>query len=96
LDRERLEDDSALVIAPTQGIHTFGMRFRLDVVGVNRQGVVVSIRRQVPRRRLVFSFRAFAIVEVNEGTCDACGLRLGERLEVVVLTEAGATPAAGV
>ena len=53
------------MIAPTQGVHTFGMRFALDIVGVNRAGEVVSLRAGVPRRRLVFSWRAFAIVEME-------------------------------
>jgi uncharacterized membrane protein (UPF0127 family) len=83
LGRDHLDDGAALVIAPTQGIHTFGMRFPLDVVGVDRRGVVVSIRQGVPRRRVVLSLRAFAMVELGAGGCQACGLRVGERLDAV-------------
>jgi uncharacterized protein len=84
LGRERLEDQAALVIAPTQGIHTFGMQFALDVVGVDRAGTVVSIRTRVPPRRLVFSMRAFALVELNAGACDGCRLQVGDVLDAVV------------
>jgi uncharacterized membrane protein (UPF0127 family) len=73
----------ALVIAPTQGVHTFGMRFAIDVVGVNRDGEVVSLRPKVPRRRLVFSWRAFAIVEAEAGRAEALGLRVGDQLDVI-------------
>jgi len=80
---ERLPAGHALVIAPTQGVHTFGMRFALDIVGVNRAGEVVSLRAGVPRRRLVFSWRAFAIVEMEAGRAESVGLRVGDQLEVI-------------
>lgn len=83
LGQESLAAGHALVIAPTQGVHTFGMRFAIDIVGVRRDGEVVSIRRAVPRRRIVFSLRAFAIVELAAGATDQGGLKVGDRLEVV-------------
>jgi hypothetical protein len=49
--RDRLAAGHVLVIAPSQGVHTFGMRFAIDVVGVSRRGQVVSIRRGVVPRR---------------------------------------------
>jgi uncharacterized protein len=78
--RDGLDADAALVIAPTQGVHTFGMRFCLDVVGVKRNGEVVSVRPHVTRRRVVFSLRAFAMIEVNSGVCARVGLQVGDRL----------------
>jgi uncharacterized membrane protein (UPF0127 family) len=83
LGRESLAAGHALVIAPTQGVHTFGMQFPIDVVGVGRDGKVVSIRRSVPRRRIVFSLRAFAIVELAAGATDQAGLEVADHLEVV-------------
>ena len=84
LDAEALASGQALVIAPTQGVHTFGMRFAIDVVGVARDGTVVSVRAAVPRRRLVFSWRAFAMVEAEAGRAQAQGLRVGDQLEVII------------
>jgi uncharacterized membrane protein (UPF0127 family) len=78
-----MEPGEALVIAPTQGVHTFGMRFPIDIVGVTRSGAVVSLRRDVPRRRIVFSWKAFAIVELPAGATDRCGLAIGDLVEVV-------------
>ena len=40
LGRDALDPDSAIVIAPSQGVHTFGMRFDIDIVGVARDGRV--------------------------------------------------------
>lgn len=80
LGRQGLPAGHALVLAPCQGVHTFGMRFPIDIVGVNRDGRVVTIRHAVPRRRVVLAFRAFAIVELSAGRCAVAGLRAGDRL----------------
>lgn len=72
----------ALVIAPSQGIHTFGMAFAIDVIGIGRDGVIVGLRRAVPRRRLVFMWRAFAVVEMAAGTIDAVACRIGDQVVV--------------
>jgi uncharacterized membrane protein (UPF0127 family) len=80
LGRDALDPNSAIVIAPSQGVHTFGMRFNIDIVGVGRDGRVIKIREAVPPRRLVFSLRAFAIVEMAAGACTRMGLRVGDRL----------------
>ena len=81
LGRERLDAGGALVIAPSQGIHTFGMRFEIDVVAVNRDGVVVKIRTRVPPRRIVIALSAFAIIELPAGSASAASLRIGDRLQ---------------
>ena len=78
--RDRMEDDAALVIAPTQGVHTFGMKFPLDIVGVRRNGDVVSVQCSVRSRRIVLSLRAFAIVELAGGACGRAGVRVGDHL----------------
>ncbi len=80
LGRDALAPGEALVIAPSQGIHTFGMRFAIDVVFADRRGAVVAIAAGVPPRRIRLAWRAFAVVELGAGTCQAAGLRLGDRL----------------
>lgn len=75
-----MDDDAALVIAPSQGVHTFGMKFPLDIVGVRRNGEVVSVQYGVKSRRIVLSLRAFAIVELSGGACGRKGVRVGDRL----------------
>ena len=80
LGRDRLEPGRAVLIAPTQGIHTFGMRFAIDIVAVTRDGVVVKIRANVPRRRIVLALKAFAIIELPAGSVTAANLQVGARL----------------
>jgi uncharacterized membrane protein (UPF0127 family) len=80
LGRDRLAPGEALVIVPSQGIHTFGMRFSIDVVFVDRHGGVLTIAHAVPPRRFRFAWRAFAVVELAAGACHAAGLQAGDEL----------------
>src|SRR4029077_19922155 len=50
LGRDGLAPSHALVIAPCNGVHTFGMRFAIDVIFVARDGRVVKIARAVAAR----------------------------------------------
>jgi uncharacterized protein len=83
LGTDALPSDEGLVIAPTQGIHTFGMRFALDVVFVNRDGVVVRVAPGVPPRRVRLAWRAFAAVELVSGRSASVGVAAGDRLDAV-------------
>lgn len=80
LGRQSLGDGEGLVIAPSQGIHTFGMRFPIDVIGVARDGRVLKIRTAVPSRRLVFCLRAFAMVELSAGAAERLDVQIGDVL----------------
>jgi uncharacterized membrane protein (UPF0127 family) len=60
----------ALLIPDCASVHTFGMRFPLDVVFLDECGGVVRVERDVRRRRLLFCRRAFAVVETRAGEAE--------------------------
>lgn len=62
LDREQA--GSGLLIPRCRSIHTFGMRFALDLVFLDRDGRPCSVRRGVPARRFVWDRRASAVLEL--------------------------------
>jgi len=80
LGRTGLAPGHALVIAPSNLIHTFFMRFAIDIVFARKDGTVVKIRRSVPARRISGALRAFAVVEMAAGTLAEPDLRVGDRL----------------
>lgn len=80
LGRAALTDDEALVIAPTQGIHTFGMRVAIDVVFVDRGGTVLAVSPAVPPCRVRLCWRAFAAIELAAGRTAAAEVRPGVTL----------------
>lgn len=87
LGRSSIAAGEGLVIAPSQGVHTFGMRFAIDIVGVARDGSVVKVRNGVPPRRIVLALSAFAIVELPAGTAASLGLRVGDRLRALAVAD---------
>jgi uncharacterized membrane protein (UPF0127 family) len=86
LGRDGLAPGHALVIAPSNMVHTFFMRFAIDVLIVSRRGVVVRAAAAVPARRLVGAWRGFAVVELAAGALAASDTRKGDvvTLEAVV------------
>ena len=80
LGRASLADESALVLAPCNSIHTFFMRFAIDVVFVDRDGHIRRARRTLKPWRIQVAFRAFAVVELASGALDRSDTRVGDRL----------------
>jgi uncharacterized protein len=65
-----LDRDAAgpgLLIPRCRSIHTFGMRFPLDLVFLDGAAEAVSVRRRVPPRRLAVERRARAVLELPAG-----------------------------
>lgn len=61
LDLEQV--GTGLLIPRCSSVHTFGMRFALDLYLLDRDGAVIEARHGVPGRRVAFCRRAAAIVE---------------------------------
>src|SRR4051812_5866949 len=64
LGRDVLPESTALIIAPSNAVHTFFMRFPIDVAFVRRDGQVIKVRSAVRPWRLTASLRAFAVIEL--------------------------------
>ncbi len=73
---DALPDGQALRIPRCRSVHTFGMRFALDLVWLGAGGEVLRVDRDVPPRRLRTCLRARAVVECAAGGADA-GLLAG-------------------
>jgi uncharacterized membrane protein (UPF0127 family) len=55
--------DHALLIPNCRSVHTFGMRFEIDVTFLDERGGTIRVERAVPPRRVLFERRAFAVLE---------------------------------
>jgi hypothetical protein len=62
LDRERVGE--GLLIPNCRSVHTFGMRFALDLLFLDSEGRVVEVRRGIGRRRIVRCPAASAVLEL--------------------------------
>lgn len=53
-----------LLIPRCRSVHTFGMRFPLDVTFLDERGGVISVQPGVPRRRIVREAGASSVLEI--------------------------------
>jgi uncharacterized membrane protein (UPF0127 family) len=67
---DALAPDLALHIPQTPSVHTFGMRFALDLIWLRKDGTVARIDRNVGPHRLTFCPRARSVVETVAGAAD--------------------------
>jgi len=62
-----LPPGTALLIPDCRSVHTFGMRFALDLVWLDRSGNLVAIDQRVPPLRIRTRRRAAAVIEAPAG-----------------------------
>ena|SRR2546425_586365 len=62
-----LPSEYALLIPRCRSVHTFGMRFRLDVVFLDERGRAIRVELDVPAWRILVCRRAFAVLEARAG-----------------------------
>jgi uncharacterized membrane protein (UPF0127 family) len=77
-----LGQSEALLIAPCSSIHTFGMRYPIDVVFVDREARILRVFPQVRSGRIRIAPGARAVLELRAGAAAqhefAPGVRLTE------------------
>jgi len=67
---DELPAATALHIPRCRSVHTFTMRFPLDLIWLDKRGEVVRVDPSVPPRRLKSCLRARSVIEANGGTAD--------------------------
>jgi len=81
LGRDGLASGSGMLIRPCSSVHTCFMRFPIDVVFLDRDGLVRRIvARMVPWRLARGGGPAWQTLELPAGAGAAAGLREGDRL----------------
>ena len=69
----------ALHIPRCRSVHTFTMRFPLDLIWLGKDGGVVRVDRDVPPNRHKACRRARSVIETNAGAADAFVAALEDR-----------------
>ena len=67
LGRDALDLSAGMMLAPCVAVHTAFMRFPIDVVFVDREGVVRKIVRDLKPWRIAAAPRAYAALELAAG-----------------------------
>lgn len=83
LGRSRLEDGEGLIIRPCKGVHSFGMKFPIDVAYVSKDGRVIHIISPLSPNRLgPLMLRADWILELPQGAISRTETVLGDILAI--------------
>jgi uncharacterized membrane protein (UPF0127 family) len=83
LGRARLEPGEALLTRPTWSVHTFFMRFAIDVVFVDRGLSVVAVAPNLRPWRVAARRRAHSVLELAAGEAGRQRLEPGMTLLLV-------------
>src|SRR6267142_2662684 len=82
LRHDKLNKGEGLWIYPTQAIHTFGMRFPIDVVFLDRRLRVKRVYHGlVPYRLTSLVWGAKSVLELASGTLAGTGTTVGDELQ---------------
>ena len=85
LGRDGLNPGEGLWIVPSQAVHTFFMRFPLDLVYIDSKHRVRKLRQNVPPGRISYSLFASSVLELAAGTIARSQTRKGDLLEIEAL-----------
>ena len=92
LGTPQLEPHSGLLIFPTQGVHTFFMKYPIDIVFINRRRQVIGTRVGLkPYRLSPIMWSAECVLELPEGAIEQSRTEVGDQLVWTREVSAGGT-----
>jgi uncharacterized membrane protein (UPF0127 family) len=86
LGRDRLSPGEGLWIVPCEAVHTFAMRFAIDLVYLDRKNRIKKLSSDVPPWRLSACLSAHSVLELPAGTIRDTKTRFGDTFEFSSVT----------
>ena len=74
--------EGAMILPRTRSVHTFGMRFAVDVALCDKDMVVVGVTTLRPWRMSLPRRGGRSVIEAQAGAFERWGLRVGDHLEL--------------
>jgi uncharacterized membrane protein (UPF0127 family) len=91
LKHTHLEPGDGLWIVPCESVHSFFMKFTIDVLYLDRKHRVKKLRREMAPWRVSACLTAHSVLELPAGTIVRTGTQAGDQLEIKTLS----SPAGG-
>jgi len=83
LGKSKLPAGESMWIEPCMSIHTFFMRFPIDVVFLNKRNQVVALIKNILPNRLTRLYpKAVGVLELPAGTIEATATEIGDKIEI--------------
>jgi uncharacterized protein len=92
-DRE-FRGGRGLWITPCRGVHTLAMRFAIDVIYLDRDGIVVHLEQNLPPWRFApVRLQAASVIELPCQTVASTETAVGDKIVITICKNPGVPPA---
>ena len=91
LNRRKFADGEGLLLDRCYGVHTFGMRFPIDVLFLDKDLRVIRAVRSLPPYRTCVVRKAVYVLELPVGALQTCRTEQGDQIQIRTTAQAGAT-----
>ncbi len=82
LGERELQPGDGLLIVPSQGVHTLGMQFPIDIAVLDSDWRVLATRRDMrPFRMTPIFWKAAAVLELPSGMLESTSTLVGDTIE---------------
>ena len=83
LGRKALPHGEGLLIKPCKGVHTFLMKFPIDVVFLDKQNrIIATVTNLLPQRMTKMLLSSYCVIELPSGTVQASGTVIGNVIDI--------------
>lgn len=80
--RKSMADNHGLLLTPCNEIHTFGMRFDIDTITMDKSNVILLIDEAIPPNKVRKKVKnGYKVLELNSGIAEKLGLEIGDTIE---------------
>jgi hypothetical protein len=86
LKHTRLDPGDGLWIVPCESVHSFFMKFTIDVLYLDREHRVKKVRPEMAPWRVSACLTAHSVLELPAGTIARTGTQAGDRVEIKTLS----------
>lgn len=80
LARKKLINDEGLLITPCSSVHTFGMKYTIDVVFLDKELTIVKLVKSLKPWRMAASNTSCIVLELVEDSINTLQLTTGQKL----------------
>lgn len=92
LGKRALLPGQGLLMAPCRAVHTFGMRFPIDVVYITQERRVIRVATTMPPNRCgPWVKGSYYVLELPAGTVARTGTVVGDRIEMALAEDVEAS-----
>ena len=83
----QLAEGQGMLIVPCKSVHTFGMKYDIDVAFIDKAGrVVAALPELQPWRVTAFHDTSYAVLELPAASLARSGTRVGDQLSYAALS----------